>query len=144
MKMNLRAALIAAVGVLVVSGPVLAHHGAALYEMGPDQMIHLKATITGYEYGSPHCIINFGTKDNKGNVRNWVLESPPPTMLIEAGPWKKETLKVGNVVTFYFQPCKDGKPCGLLRKVEFADGTQIAAYRQYVDGGTLQPPAAAQ
>lgn len=142
MKIKLLAVWVVAIGALMVSGPAFAHHGAAGYETGADKMIKVKGTITNFVYGFPHTLVYFDAKDDAGTTRNWVLEAPPPTLILEGGPWTRHTLNAGDVVTLYFHPCKNGKGCGILRKVELANGQQIAAWRQYVDAGTLQPPRA--
>ena len=140
MKIKASFAFVLVFGALVLSAPLLAHHGSAGYEAGPDKMIQSKATVTDYVYGFPHTLVYMDTKEENGTVKKWVLEAPPPSLILQGGPWTGHTLKAGDVVTVYFHPCKNNKGCGILRKVTLPNGQTIAAWRQYVDSGTLQPP----
>jgi Family of unknown function (DUF6152) len=139
MKIKLVAISIFLVGFLFSSAPMFAHHGSAGYETGPDKMLQLKGTVTKFVYGFPHSLVYFDSTNDAGNTKNWILEAPPPTLILEGGPWTKRTLNPGDVVTLYFHPCKNDKGCGILRKAVLPNGQIIAAWRQYVDSTTLQP-----
>ena len=60
---------IAAVGVLLVSVPLIAHHGAAALDTGKE--VTLKGTVTEWIWSNPHCFLQFDAKDDAGTVRNW-------------------------------------------------------------------------
>ena len=119
------AGLLAVFGFALLASPVLAHHGSAGYDMG--KMTVLKATVTGFDWTNPHSRIDFDVTDDKGNVVHWIVEAPPPTILVERG-WTRKSLKPGDVVTAYFHASKNGAPVGILQKVYFADGTGLLAY----------------
>ena len=86
-------------GSAVVSPPAFAHHGSSAYDF--TKLITLKATVTSLEWGNPHCILHFDSKDEKGAVTPWSLEMYNPLWMARAG-WNKATLKPGDeiVVTF--------------------------------------------
>jgi hypothetical protein len=112
----------ALVGLLVLSVPVIAHHGGAAYESG--SKITLKGTIANFEWTNPHSQVHLDVTDESGNVVHWNFESQPPSILIHAG-WNKNSLKPGDKVTIVATPAKNGSAVGLLSKVTFADGREL-------------------
>ena len=110
------------VGFLTVGGSALAHHGSAAYS---DNLVEIKqAKVTKYLWASPHCLINFDAKDDKGNVKHWVIETGPATNIGLIG-WSKTTLAPGDVITVYLWPSKTGNPVGRLNKLVLPDGTEL-------------------
>jgi hypothetical protein len=91
-------AVLAAFCSFLLSQPVLAHHGAAGYDM--EKAVTLKATITDFEWTNPHSQIYFDVTDDKGKVAHWVAETEPPAVMMERG-WAKRSLKPGDQVTVY-------------------------------------------
>src|ERR1700751_856447 len=110
------------VGFLSFCGPALAHHGSAAYS---EKLVEMKqATVTKFLWASPHCLINFDAKDDKGNIDHWVVETGPATNIGIIG-WTKTTLAPGDVVDFYVYPAKTGLKVGRLNKLVLADGTEL-------------------
>jgi hypothetical protein len=62
---------IAALGMLLMSAPLVAHHGAAALDTGKE--ITLKGTVTQWIWSNPHCFLQFDAKDETGAVRNWAV-----------------------------------------------------------------------
>src|SRR5712691_3004237 len=75
----IRAVSIAAVGVLLVSVPLIAHHGAAALDTGKEKT--LKGTVTEWIWSNPHCFLQFDAKDDAGTVRNRAVETQTPTAI---------------------------------------------------------------
>ena len=122
MKSKLFVQFVLSIGFLAVSGSALAHHGGAAYS---DKLIELKqATVTKFLWSSPHSLINFDVKDDKGNVVHWVVETGPPSALTLLG-WVKTSIGPGDVVSVYMYPTKAGAPVGRLQKIVLSDGTQL-------------------
>jgi Family of unknown function (DUF6152) len=111
-----------AVGLLIVSAPILAHHGNAEYD--EKKPLTLKGTITEFMWASPHSKIFFDVKDSKGTVVHWSIETLSPSKLAREG-WTKDAVKPGDLATITFSPAKDGAPLGFLQKVVFPDGKQL-------------------
>jgi hypothetical protein len=122
MKCKLLIVLIVTVSSFLISKPLLAHHGSAVYDMATVTMV--KATITDLVWSSPHIEIKFDAKDDKGNTQHWSLECIPPSAAIERG-WTRKALKPGDMVTISFNPSKNGATVGYFRKAVFADGHEI-------------------
>jgi len=125
MRSTLFAVLFLMVSLLVVSSPLLAHHGAAGYDLTKQTV--LKATITEFIWSNPHSEVYFDVKDDKGNVQHWIIEAPPPTMLVERG-WNRKSLKAGDVVTLYVSAAKNGSPSGRIVKAVLANGDDLWAF----------------
>lgn len=110
------------VGLLIVCGPVFAHHGAASYV---NRLIVLKeATVTNFLWGNPHIIVQLDVKDDKGNVTQWAAEAGNPSVLSRVG-WRKTSLQPGDVIRVFLYPARSGNPVGHIQKIILADGTTL-------------------
>ncbi len=119
MRIGHFAVLLLAIGLLPASGPLLAHHGASGYDMDKD--VVLKGTITDFFWTNPHGRVEFNAPDAAGNVQAWIVETGPPSRLVESG-WTRHSLSVGDKVTFHFHGAKNGSPRGILIKVVLENG----------------------
>ena len=109
----------------VMSTAVLAHHGGNLYDT--TKAVVLKdATITKFEWGTPHNEIFFDVKSDKGEVQHWVASTEPAPVMVERG-WTRRSLKQGDVVTVYIFAAKNGATVGNLQKIVLADGKELVA-----------------
>ena len=126
MKGNLLIFTAAVVGLLVMAGPVGAHHGAAnVYDMSKPVM--LKGTITKFEWTNPHNQILFDVRDEKGNVTHWIAATEPPQVMLERG-WTRRSLKEGDEVTVYIFAAKNGAPVGNLQRLVLASGKELTTF----------------
>jgi hypothetical protein len=112
MKIACSMVLLAFTGLSVVALPVFAHHGSSAYDF--TKLITAKATVTSLEWGNPHCILKFETKDDTGAVTAGSLEMYNPLWMARAG-WTKETLKPGDEIEITFHPAKNGSWNGYIR-----------------------------
>ena len=110
---------------LLLSASIGAHHGAAGYDN--TKITVLKGTVTEWIWRNPHSEVRFDAADEKGEIRHWAVEAPPPTMLTERG-WTKASLKAGETLTFHINAAMNGAPVGILRKVVLANGEDLWAY----------------
>jgi hypothetical protein len=106
MKSKLFAVLAAGVVLLVVSGPMLAHHGGAQYDT--KHAVTVTGTVTEYLFTNPHVQIHFDVKDESGNVEKWIAETASPQRLFSFG-WNAKTLKAGDKITVTGAQLKDGQ-----------------------------------
>jgi hypothetical protein len=110
------------VGLLAICSPMFAHHGSAAYE---SKVTILKnATVTKVNWGNPHTLVLFDAKDEKGEVRHWVLEGGAVSAISTTG-WTKNAVEPGDVVTVYIYVAKNGAAVGRTGKVVLADGTEL-------------------
>jgi hypothetical protein len=115
---------IAALGLLLVSAPLIAHHGAAALDTGKE--VTLKGTVTEWIWSNPHCFLQFDAKDDTGTVRNWAVETQNPTTMTQRG-WSRTLFKAGDEVTVILEPVKNGEPIGRLLTVVLANGQKLVA-----------------
>jgi len=113
---------VAVAGLLAVSVPLFAHHGAAAYDM--EKRVTLKGTITEWVWSNPHCIFQLDVTDEHGQVAHWVLETENPSSMIRSG-WTKDSVKVGDEVTVIAVPIKDGRPVGRIFEVVLPSGQRL-------------------
>ena len=106
MKRKLLAVLAAGVVLLLVSGPLLAHHGGAQYDT--KHAVTVTVTVTEFMFTNPHVQIHFEVKDETGNVDKWVAETASPQRLFSIG-WNAKTLKAGDKITVTGAQLKDGQ-----------------------------------
>jgi len=118
------AVTITAVGVLLVSAPLLAHHGTAALDTGKE--VTLKGTVTEWIWSNPHCFLQFDAKDDTGQVRNWAVETQNPTAMTQRG-WSRSAFKAGDEVTVILEPVKNGQPIGRLLTVVLPNGQKLIA-----------------
>ena len=119
MKGTSVAALVLAVGILMLPIPVLAHHGTAAYDT--TKLLELKGTVVAFNWVNPHASIEWGVKGENGAVKHWIVELTSPGMLTRSG-WHHDSLKPGDEVTIYVHPSKNGSKSGIFQKVVFSDG----------------------
>ena len=106
MKSKLFAVLAAGVVLLLVSGPLFAHHGGVQYDT--KHAVTVTGTVTEFMFTNPHVQIHFEVKDETGNVDKWVAETASPQRLFSIG-WNAKTLKAGDKITVTGAQLKDGQ-----------------------------------
>jgi hypothetical protein len=126
-KIQLGTFFAVALGLLMVCGPMFAHHGNAAYdEKNP---ITVKGTVTEFAWENPHVQVYFDAKDEKGNIVHWSVETLSPGKLVRCG-WTKDAVKPGDSVAVTLDPAKTGAPVGFLRKFVFANGKELGLKEQ--------------
>jgi len=108
--------ILGAAALLLVSVPLLAHHGAAALDTGKE--ITLKGTVTEWIWSNPHCFLKFDANDGTGTVRNWAVETQSPTSMTPRG-WSRMSFKAGDEVTVTIEPVKNGQPIGRILHTSF-------------------------
>ena len=120
--------LLVAVGLLIISVPMFAHHGSAGYDTA--KLAAVKGRVTDFRFTNPHVEIYLDRKDDNGNVEKWAAEAQSPNMLYRQG-WNINTLKIGDEITIVGAPGKEGSNILLLRKIVLANGQEFAAQGDY-------------
>jgi hypothetical protein len=109
--------------VVSFSAPLLAHHGEANYDT--EKTVSIKGTVTEFEFVNPHVQITLDVKNDKGEIEKWTGEARSPAMLSRYGGWDRNTIKVGDVITFYGHRTKNGTLFMRLEKIVKADGKEL-------------------
>ena len=96
----------AALGVLIGSGQLLAHHAQSAYDRSREMT--LEGTVTKVEWANPHIFLFFDVKDASGKIENWGTEFSSPITLRRNYGWSRNTFQPGDHVSVTGNPRKDG------------------------------------
>jgi hypothetical protein len=122
MRHRLLRTLGVALVVWTASVPLLAHHGAAQFDVG--KKVTVKGTVVEWFWANPHCFLRFDAAGDDGHVVRWAVETQSGPNIVPQG-FTKQTFKVGDEVTVTLEPVKNGRPLGRLLRVVLADGSTL-------------------
>lgn len=113
-----RAVRLVPVALLMLAGVTAtqAHHSfAAQYDN--NKPVNMTGALTKLEWTNPHVYIYIDVTDaTTKKVTNWAFEMGPPHMLQRSG-WKKNALKIGEVLTIDGWLARDGSNSANARRV---------------------------
>ena len=92
-------------GLLMVSGPLSAHHGKGAFDM--ENLTIVKGTVTKFEFINPHVLIYIDATGGNGNVEHWIAESSSNNHLGRGG-YDKNSLKPGDQVVVTAHRARNG------------------------------------
>ena len=122
MKKIAGVALSTAIGILVISNALFAHHSEAMLDK--DKLVKLKGSILEHRFLNPHQIFTMKVTDATGRVTVWTVQGTPPGALREVG-WTKDSLKTGDEVEATVYANRDGRPGGSWVRILKTDGTEL-------------------
>jgi hypothetical protein len=130
LKNHALAAVLATVGVVMGSAPLVAHHGTNI-SYDRTKPVTLTGTVTEFRFANPHPQLYVDVKDESGKVTNWGCEiAANPYQLMLSG-WTKQrslnALKPGTVVTVTAAPSRAGTPVGVALKIVDERGDELLA-----------------
>jgi hypothetical protein len=99
-----------AFALLVIAGPALAHHGNSRYDL--DKTVTLTGTVTGFDWGNPHCLVYMDVKTDNGQMQHWTLELASPYTMSHVG-WTKSSLMLGDMLVAETHPARNGLTLGI-------------------------------
>jgi hypothetical protein len=124
MRAGVRRALTAAVCLIFLAVPVLAHHSPAA-EFDQSKTVRVTGVLTKVDWINPHVYWYVDAKDESGKTVMWSFEGLPPGMLHRGGV-TRDMLKLGETVTVTAWPAKDHtKNLGFGKGVKYADGHEL-------------------
>jgi len=89
--------LLLAGALMVVASPARAHHSITA-EFDTTKTVTFTGTVKKVEWSNPHIYTQVEVKNPDGSMVVYRVEGGPPNALYRQG-WRKDTLKVGDVVT---------------------------------------------
>jgi hypothetical protein len=112
---------VAAIG-LLLSVPLVAHHGAAAFDVG--KKVTIKGTVKEWIYSNPHCLLSLDVTGEDGQVVHWIAEGQAPNVIMPVG-YRRDSFKFGDQVTVTVEPVKNGRPMGRILEAVLADGKKL-------------------
>jgi hypothetical protein len=116
-----------------------AHHSTAEFDY--TRQVTIKGTVKEVQWTNPHSYIQLMADGTAGEKIQWSVEIGSPSLNINMG-WRKNSVKVGDVLTMNLSPARNGKPYGTLRVLTFADGQKLEGVAARVGAGPGAAPAA--
>jgi hypothetical protein len=116
MKRTLLVALVAAASLLILSGPAMAHHGVAGYDMTKTITVH--GTVAKFDWSNPHVVVYVDAKSDTGEMQHWTIEFASPVHMVRAG-WSKSSMKTGDDIVIDTHPSRNGAPVGISSTITF-------------------------
>jgi len=120
--MNLKSLALAAVTVVALGVPALAHHSHANYKT--NEFMNLTGTITEVHWMNPHVWLYMEVAGAQGRPGVWALEGGSIGALVRGG-WQKDTMKPGDKVTVRCHHLKDESDGCLLGFVTSINGAAM-------------------
>ena len=107
MKSKAARGLLSAVVCVLLSGPVLAHHGdAGRYDEEP---FTLTGTVVQLVLVNPHALIMLDVTEN-GKTTRWTAEMGGPQQLAKNFGWTPATVKIGTRIRLIGRRVRTGAP----------------------------------
>ena len=122
MKNRLIVSVVVAVGLLIVSAPMTAHHSSFAFDT--DTEFSLKGTVTEWIWSNPHCLLRFDVRGEDGQVISWVAETQNPRNMSNRG-WASTSFRLGDQITATVNPAENGRPLGRLLRVVLPSGQTL-------------------
>ena len=121
-----------AVVAAAASGPALAHHSTAMFDMQKDVVI--TGVVKDFQYTNPHSWLYVVGTDEGGKQGEWGFEGEGPSTLLRSGI-KKSSVAAGEKVVVKGHPMRDGRAAAALVSITKTNGEVLS------QNPTLRKPA---
>lgn len=111
------------VALVLLAPAVFAHHSFTA-EFTAEETATLTGVVTEVWFRNPHVRYVFTVTNEDGEEETWDARGSPVVWLARKG-WKRDSIEVGDRVTFYGFLGRDGRKLLSIVKVTLADGTEL-------------------
>ena len=115
-----------ATGILFVCPPLLAHHGAGIFDA--EATVTVTGKVTDFQYVNPHVLVFVTVTGTDGAETSWAGELTSPNRLSRMSGevrWHKDVLKPGDEVTMIGHPARNGAPAIDITTLVDANGAAL-------------------
>ena len=113
-----------ALGLILGSGAVTAHHGASVvYDLS--QSMTMTGSVTDFQFVNPHVLIFFEVQADDGTKTVWSAGLTSPNRLARSDGWSKDMFQPGDTVTITGSPARGGAPSLWVEQVLDGDGNPL-------------------
>jgi hypothetical protein len=99
-----------------------AHHGWAEFDSARE--VTLEGTVTDFHFINPHCVVEFDSRDEKGQTHNWQGEFSSPGPLSRKG-WTAASLQVGMKIKITGNPAWKGIRALHVTRIHLSTGEDL-------------------
>lgn len=114
--------LLRSTAILVLAGPVLAHHSNSALDMST--VTTIEGTVTEYSLRNPHSYFVVEVTNDAGDTVSWDVQMGSANSVMRRG-WTRDTLEIGDHVLVELHAARDGRPYGLITSAE-KDGQTLS------------------
>ena len=104
--------------------PASAHHSFGQFD--DKKCAIIEGTIKKFEFSYPHTWLWVIVKGADGGGAIWGFEGADPATLALYG-WSQDFMKKGDKVTVAFNPLRDGRKGGSMRKITLPNGKTVSS-----------------
>ena len=115
------------IALVAASSPtqLFAHHSFAA-EFDSNSPIEVEGVVIKVEWTNPHTYFFIEVETEDGDFEEWALEMGSPNGLTRRG-WRRDTLKVGDIVTVTGTAARDGRAKANAETVVLDTGQRLFA-----------------
>jgi hypothetical protein len=108
----------------LAAAPVHAHHSFGQFD--DKQCVTIEGSIKKFQFSYPHTWLWVVEQGADGVEVLWGFEGADPATLSLYG-WSQDFMKKGDKVTVAFNPLRDGRKGGSMRKIMLPNGKLVSA-----------------
>lgn len=107
---------------VMVAPALFAHHSTAEFDYARE--VTIEGEVKEVQWTNPHSYLQVLVHAKDDKTEQWGVEIGAPAINVRMG-WRKDSVKVGDKITMFIAPARNGTNFGTLRYLLFADGRRL-------------------